>query len=202
MVCPGAFAGRYGTSTGPGAPPGAAWPPRRRLPQPHGRTTDRLFRVRDRVAVGAKTDFSGVRAMLGSRAIEVMEDVMLKTALLLVALSPLATTAGSAPPAAQGASFPERLQGTWHPAPYDCGSPQGAGNDMRFEVSGRLRMSYEDIETVVAIAGLPGSPEAWRVTTTSNVVGSDEGQSRIYVLGKKYLFVSDGDRMDQYLQCR
>ena len=99
-------------------------------------------------------------------------------------------------------SFPAQLQGTWNPAPYDCGSAPEAANDMRFAVSDRNRVNYEDIETLVSIVEIPGSPTAWRLTTTSNVVGTAEGQSRVYVLGQKYLFVSDGDRMDQYLQCR
>lgn len=127
---------------------------------------------------------------------------MLRSACLILALLLFKASPGIASPATLPASFPVQLQGTWNPIPYDCAASPEIENDMRFEVSGRLRMNYEDVETLVSAAELPGSPQAWRLTTTSNVVGTDEGQSRIYVLGQKYLFVTDGDRMDQYLQCR
>lgn len=118
--------------------------------------------------------------------------------LTLLPLSAFAETAAAAPPP----PFPAELQGVWHPAPYDCESSTDAENDMRFEVSGHRRLNYEDIETSIQVVALRGSPLTWRLTTASNVVGDDAGQARVYVLGQKYLFVTDGDRMDQYLQCR
>lgn len=126
---------------------------------------------------------------------------MPKYTLLLVLACLAALPAFAAPPTAP-AGFPAELQGIWNPVPYDCMATPEAENDMRFEVTGPLRTNHEDIETAVAVAELPGIPRAWRLTTTSNVVGDDEGQSRIYVLGSSYLFVSDGDRMDQYMRCR
>ncbi len=126
---------------------------------------------------------------------------MRKPAPIQFALVVAAVLQSSASYAAEADTFPPQLHGVWNPVPHDCGSLDD-GNDLRFEVSAGLRMNHEDVETLVETAELPGSPEAWRLTTTSNVVGSDEGQPRIYVLGRKYLFVTDGDRMDQYVQCR
>ena len=118
----------------------------------------------------------------------------------LICLAVAATFAVAAP-GGQPAVFPEQRQGTWNPVPYDCKISAGAENDMRFEVAGPLRQNFEDIETIVAVAQVSDSPRAWRVTTTSNVLGTDDGQAQVYVLGDRYLFVSDGDRMDQYVQC-
>lgn len=127
----------------------------------------------------------------------------MRYAWLVLALFPFASAAGhQASSRTQPPSFPPQLQGTWHPAPHDCGSPGGDGNDMHFEISADQRLNFEDIETAIEVTELPGTPRTWRLTTTSNVVGDDAGQARIYVLGAKYLFVTDGDRMDQYLQCR
>lgn len=127
---------------------------------------------------------------------------MLNPSLLLMTLVCLLASPAAASPTVPPAVFPAELQGIWNPAPYDCGSSPEAENDMRFEVAGPLRMNHEDIETALSVSELPGTPQAWRLTTASNVVGDAEGQSRIYVLGARYLFVTDGDRMDQYLQCR
>lgn len=123
-------------------------------------------------------------------------------ALLLPLMLLPAAAPGLASPTTPRASFPEELQGTWNPVPYDCATSQEAENDLRFEVAGTVRTNYEDVETVTSANKIAGSPKAWRLTTTSNVLGDEQGQSRIYVLGQKYLFITDGDRMDQYIQCR
>ncbi|MEN1960026.1 hypothetical protein WCE41_06785 [Luteimonas sp. MJ246] len=139
-------------------------------------------------------------ARLGALS-NVMEDVMrVATILSLVCLAvpvTFAVAASGGPPAA----FPTQLQGTWNPVPYDCGLFPEAENDMRFEVSGPLRQNFEDIETIVFMTRISESPHTWRVTSTSNVLGTDDGQTQIYVLGDRYLFVTDGDRMDQYVKC-
>lgn len=110
-------------------------------------------------------------------------------------------TLAIAAPGGHALAFPKQLQGTWNPVPYDCKVFPEAENDMRFEVSGPLRQNFEDIETVVAVAQVSDSPRTWRVITTSNVLGADDGQAQVYVLGDRYLFVTDGHRMDQYVQC-
>ena len=133
--------------------------------------------------------------------LNVMEDVMLKPVVLFLALSLLPCASEAASLADPDSSFPAELQGTWNPVPHDCGLRSDAENDMRFEISGPLRMNYEDVETVSAVVAIPGTPMAWRLTAVSNVVGDEQGQARVYVLGDCYLFVTDGDRMDQYLRC-
>lgn len=126
---------------------------------------------------------------------------MPRTTSLALALVLATTLQPFASSASDAEVFPSALHGTWNPVPHDC-NVRDDGNDLRFEISGSSRTNHEDIERLVGAIELPGIPAAWRLVTVSNVVGPEEGQSRIYVLGRKYLFVTDGDRMDQYVQCR
>ena len=123
------------------------------------------------------------------------------SALLVVSCFLAASPLMAASAADRSHAFPPALQGEWNPVPFDCKEAQEVANDMRFEIAGPLRGNFEDIETISSVVQVADSPDAWRVVTISNVVGSGEGQARIYVLGRKYLFVTDGDRMDQYVRC-
>lgn len=107
----------------------------------------------------------------------------------------------SALPGAAMDTFPRELSGVWNPVPYECGEAQAGENDMRFEISGKERRNFEDLESVEVVVRISDAPLAWRIQTVSNVVGGDAGQSRIYIRGARYLFVTDGGRMDQYRQC-
>lgn len=121
--------------------------------------------------------------------------------LLLFALLPFTLRAEDGHVGTHPVSFPADLHGTWYPAPHDCNANGGDGNDMRFDFSAGTRQNFEDIETFIDLAEFPGVPRTWRLTTRSNVVGDDTGQARIYVLGPRYLFVTDGERVDRYVQC-
>jgi hypothetical protein len=122
---------------------------------------------------------------------------------LLLSAAVCAQDAVAATDGATQPFFPAELQGTWNPAPYDCSSTAAAEaeNDMRFELSGQVRNNFEDIEQVIAVRRVVDMPATWQVISASNVVGDEDGHSVLYVLGDRYLFVTDGHRMDEYVRC-
>ncbi len=124
-------------------------------------------------------------------------------ALLLVSLLPtIGMSEGRAEVARASAMFPSELHGKWNPAPYSCSrEAEEADNDMRFEIVGTERNNYEDIERIRSATRISEAPAAWRIVSVSNVVGDNKGRASIYVLGPRYLFVTDGLRTDQFVRC-
>ncbi|MEN1956250.1 hypothetical protein [Luteimonas changyuni] len=103
--------------------------------------------------------------------------------------------------AAEGTSFPAPMLGVWEPE-LPCDPGEASDRDGRFEITGRQRLNYEEIEDLVSADLLTSSPRTWRILTTSNIGPEGLEQPFIYVLEGDLLTVADGRSARMYMRCK
>lgn len=116
-------------------------------------------------------------------------------ALLLVALCSSAAACAAEP------VFPAPMLGFWEPE-LPCDQGETSDRDGRFEITGRQRLNYEEIEDLVSAELLASSPRTWRILTTSNIGPEGLEQPFIYVLDDNVLTVADGRSARTYMRCK
>lgn len=93
------------------------------------------------------------------------------------------------------------MLGVWEPE-LPCDPGEASDRDGRFEITGRQRLNYEEIEDLVSADLLTSSPRTWRILTTSNIGPEGLEQPFIYVLEGDLLTVADGRSARMYMRCK